>query len=113
MKNTIIGLAALVIGGTMLSMPVNNTALAQSHEPTPPQTVCGDREDVVRQLEEKYGEARNGIGLQPGRGVIEVYSSTETGSWTIIITNTQGISCLLAAGEAWMIEYPEPISDPL
>lgn len=104
MKKDIIGLAALVIGGTMLSMLITSAASAQA--------VCGKREDIVKQLEEKYGETRNGMGVQQGRGVVEVYSSAETGSWTILVTNARGMSCLMAAGEAWENEDPKPVGDP-
>lgn len=65
------------------------------------QMVCGERKAIVAQLERKYGETRRSIGLQQGRGVVEVYASDKTGSWTILVTNTEGKSCLMAAGEAF------------
>ena len=65
------------------------------------QAVCGKRADIVKQLMKKYGETRRSVGLQQGRGVVEVYASAETGSWTILITNARGLSCLMAAGEAF------------
>jgi hypothetical protein len=68
------------------------------------QAVCGKRDDIVAQLERKYGETRRSVGVQQGRGVVEVYASSVTGSWTILITNPRGMSCLMAAGEAFEIE---------
>ena len=65
------------------------------------QIVCGERKAIVAQLEQKYGETRRSIGLQGGRGVVEVYASDKTGSWTILLTDTAGRSCLLAAGDAF------------
>lgn len=65
------------------------------------QTVCGARAEIVARLEATYGETRRSIGLQQGRGVVEVYASEKTGSWTILVTNTRGRSCLIAAGEAF------------
>ena len=65
------------------------------------QTVCGKRDDIIKQLKAKYGETRRSLGVQQGRGVVEVYASTETGSWTILVTDPRGMSCLMAAGEAF------------
>ena len=65
------------------------------------QTVCGAREQIVSELEGTYGETRRSIGLQQGHGIVEVYASAETGSWTILVTNTRGRSCLIASGEAF------------
>ncbi len=65
------------------------------------QAVCGKRTDIVKQLEKKYGETRMSVGVQQGRGVVEVYASEATGSWTILVTNPRGMTCLMAAGEAF------------
>jgi hypothetical protein len=65
------------------------------------QMVCGKRDAIVAQLESKYGETRRSVGLQQGRAVVEVYASDKTGSWTIVVTDTEGKSCLMAAGDAF------------
>lgn len=65
------------------------------------QMVCGERDAIVAQLERKYGETRRSVGLQQGRAVVEVYASEKTGSWTILVTDTAGKSCLMAAGDAF------------
>ena len=33
--------------------------------------------------------------------MVEVYASSETGTWTIVVSNTAGLSCVVAAGEAF------------
>ena len=76
------------------------------------QMVCGKRADIVRQLGEKYGETRRSMGLADGRGVVELYASEETGSWTILITSPQGIACLMAAGQAFQIEPVKAAGNP-
>lgn len=82
--------------------------------PAHAQSVCGSRESIIRQLETKYGETRRSLGVQQGRGVLEVYASSETGTWTIIITNPRGISCLIAAGEAFETGFQQTREgDPL
>jgi hypothetical protein len=33
--------------------------------------------------------------------VVEVYASSETGSWTIVVTRPGGPTCLVAAGQSF------------
>ncbi|WP_435259992.1 hypothetical protein ACSBLW_09635 [Thioclava sp. FR2] len=37
--------------------------------------------------------------MAANHGVIEVFASVETGSWTITITMADGMTCLVASGE--------------
>lgn len=68
---------------------------------------CGDRTSIISKLSEKYGETPQSIGLGQNNGVVEVFASLETGTWTILMTLPDGRSCLIAAGEAF-----ETISTP-
>jgi hypothetical protein len=72
---------------------------------------CAEREQVVQKLEEKFGETLRSIGLHQNDGVVEVYSSEATGTWTILMTRPDGMSCLLAAGELWE-QDAKPIDKP-
>ena len=71
---------------------------ARAQEPTGPP--CGDRTSVVRNLHRGFGEFLVGYGLSNVGTVFEVYAS-RTGTWTIIATSGNGVSCLVASGEAW------------
>ncbi len=75
--------------------------------------VCGKRSDMIRQLGEKYGETRRSFGLAGGSGVVELYASEETGSWTILLTNPQGTACMMAAGQAFQIEPVRAAGSPV
>ena len=48
------------------------------------------------------------MGLAGQSAVIELFVST-TGSWTLMATDTKGVACLIAAGEAWQDEPPASI----
>ena len=97
-------------------VPLGAMALAISLTAAPTsaqaQMVCGQRDDIVKQLQVKYGETRRSVGLQQGRGVVEIYASEKTGSWTILVTDPRGMSCLMAAGEAFEIEQVAEIETP-
>jgi len=62
---------------------------------------CADRALVIQRLQERYGESRQSIGLGQNNAVVETFASTETGTWTIIVTLPSGMSCLVASGESW------------
>lgn len=79
------------------------TACAPAHA----QNACGDRESVVDRLAEGYGETRRSIGLAPNNAVLEMFASLETGTWTIIVTQASGLTCVVATGQAYEEFDPE------
>jgi hypothetical protein len=62
---------------------------------------CGPRADVLAQLARQYDEVPKAVGLANGGNLVEVLASSDGATWTIILTSPKGISCLVAAGEAW------------
>lgn len=95
----------LPILALVLAMP----AFAQS---------CANREDVIAKLQDSYGEHLAFRGLQKSRGaqtILEVWVSTETGSFTVLQTRPDGISCIVSAGTHFFeAKAPEvPAGDPL
>lgn len=64
------------------------------------QTVCNERTKFVDQLAGKYSENTVALGLVNNGSVLEILASNK-GSWTILVTKPDGISCVVATGEAW------------
>jgi cation diffusion facilitator CzcD-associated flavoprotein CzcO len=62
---------------------------------------CAPREQVVDRLAEGYGETRQSVGLAANNAVLEVYASSETGTWTVTVTMPNGMTCLVASGQAY------------
>ncbi|MCP5074053.1 MAG: hypothetical protein GY947_12285 [Rhodobacteraceae bacterium] len=62
---------------------------------------CAQRTQVVERLHDRYGETRQSVGLAQNNGVVEVFASNESGTWTIVITLPNGMTCLVAAGSAF------------
>lgn len=65
------------------------------------QTLCGDHDKVTAHLEKKFNETRSGMGVVSNGGVLEVYHSEESGTWTVLMTMPGEPTCLIATGEAW------------
>ena len=72
------------------------------------QMMCGDRSKVADTLEQKYSETPVSIGLASNGSVIEVFAAP-SGTWTIIMTQPTGQSCLIGSGENW-VDVPKKIS---
>lgn len=87
-----IGLAALLCAGAAAYHPVPAAAQGQA---------CGPRDVVISRLAETYGETRHSIGLGSNNAVMELFASDETGTWTITVTSTNGVTCLVASGLAF------------
>ena len=62
---------------------------------------CKSRDKVLALLSETYSEAPVAIGVANNGGLVEVLSTDDDNTWSIIITSPQGMSCLVAAGEGW------------
>ena len=80
---------ALVTGFALVA----STAMAQ------PQ--CNERDNVLELLAKKYKETPIAAGVTNTGGLVEVLTDIKSGTWTIIVTTPQGMSCLVAAGEGW------------
>lgn len=64
------------------------------------QTVCGDRSKFVTKLKSAYDERPVSLGLASNGSMIEIFTS-ESGTFSIVITQPGGTSCLVAAGNSW------------
>lgn len=75
-------------------------AFLPSAAPASAQSQCGPRQELVKNLGERFKEAPIGRGItQPGQ-VLEIFAS-QSGTWTMVVTTPNGTSCLIAAGENW------------
>ncbi len=63
--------------------------------------LCLPREDAVAQLGARFDERVIGRGLAAsGEAMVELFVS-EAGSWTVVLTDTAGLSCVVASGDDW------------
>lgn len=82
--------------GLAIGMLLTTTSIANAQGQR-----CGPRTTVVEKLAQKYGETRQSMGLAANNAVVEVFASDETGTWTITVTGTNGLTCLVASGQAY------------
>lgn len=62
---------------------------------------CHDYQTIVETLDKRYGETPASLGLQTNGNMLQVFASSESGSWTILSVAPSGIGCIVAAGRHW------------
>ncbi|KPN62742.1 hypothetical protein SAMN04488527_12818 [Aliiroseovarius crassostreae] len=95
--------SALIFGAASLAPPIPAAHAMPS---------CAPRPDLVEKLSGQYREGLVGGGLQNHKELLEVWSSPETGSFTILVTHANGVSCIVAAGRNWHGGTPEKAKVP-
>jgi type IV secretory pathway TrbL component len=68
--------------------------------PTQAASMCGNRADFIKALNDKYQESGKAIGIAGQVNLVEVFAS-KSGTWTILFTTPQGKTCIIAAGSSW------------
>jgi len=72
-------------------------AAAASAAEVPP---CGQRAQLIQAMKQMFDERPKATGLISTNELFELFVSP-TGTWTVLVTNPHGISCIAAAGENW------------
>jgi hypothetical protein len=62
---------------------------------------CAPRPEFLKQLSKRFHEEPVALGLTNNGSVIEVLTSDDGSTWTMMISRPNGSSCLIAAGEGW------------
>ena len=66
----------------------------------------------MERLGSHYAEEAVGVGVTQQGALVEVLAS-DGGTWSIVISTPDGLSCLVAAGDGWRSIEPTGIEDPL
>lgn len=82
-----LGLAALMLTATPAVQPV--------------EMVCAEREALLSSLLKEYKEAPRELGLANNGSLVELLTTRDGKTWTMLMTRPDGTACVIAAGEAW------------
>ncbi len=81
-----------MIRAVILASVLASPALAQQ----PPQ--CGPRADMAAMLLVRYQETPIFLGVMGAQGVAESWVNPNSGSWTMTISGTDGVMCIVFSG---------------
>lgn len=97
-------LAFLVLG--VLAFVSAENANAQQRIPQALQ--CAAHDQMVKRLSAKFTEAPVSLGLAASGHVLQVFTTEDGDTWTIVATAPEGRSCIMAAGKYWQNIPLEP-----
>ena len=95
---TVFAALALVLGISIASPQ----ALAQDATPV----TQADRDQVVKLLNARYGEAPVARGLTETGWMMEVFATENGDTWTMVLTSPKGVSQVASSGVAWQDVRP-------
>jgi hypothetical protein len=75
--------------------------LPLSGTPAEAQQLCSERGKVIGQFSKVYKEAPVAGGLTRDGRLIEILSTGDGSTWTIVISEPGGETCVIMAGEGW------------
>ncbi|MBY3102041.1 hypothetical protein HFO68_23830 [Rhizobium laguerreae] len=91
-RSMIYGLMAVILPTLVIAHP--HSAASQMMRS------CAGRPEIVNFLDKNFAEKLTAVGLINQNAVLEVYAA-ESGTWTLIVTDVHGISCVLLSGDSW------------
>ena len=91
-RSMIYGLIAVILPTLVIAHP--HSAASQT------MLSCAGRSEVVNFLDKNFAEKLTAVGLVNENAVLEVYAA-ESGTWTLVVTDVHGTSCILLSGNSW------------
>lgn len=86
----------------MIKSVVAATLIAMATTAADAQTIpCGSHAQIAAFLKDKFQELQDAFGVVGDKAVLELYVSDGGATWTILLTDISGRSCILAAGDTW------------
>ncbi len=98
----------LIFAASALMALTVSAAHAQQRMPGG-QQICAPRAALVEKLKAEFNEEPQSVGVTHSGGLFEVLSS-ESGTWTVLATGPNGVSCLVLSGDGWMTKEREATS---
>jgi len=69
--------------------------------------ICNPRAELVEHLKEKYDEQPAAFGLNNDGRLLELFATPDRKTWTLLITDESGISCVVTSGKNWQKTSPK------
>lgn len=74
---------------------------------------CAPRDRIIERLADKYSETQRSIGIINSTTAIEVWVAPDGLTFTVLTTDSNGISCLITAGSNWQTKPAPPKGEGL
>ena len=64
---------------------------------------CGPTADALAALKKQYNEVPVGVGLSSDGTLLQLLTSKDGATWTVLMSSPNGVSCMVDDGENWQI----------
>ena len=98
----------IIVAAALLAVAM---LVAGEARPAHAQTSWVQRTRLLERLAEAYADHPAALGLAANGNLIEVLTTRDGASWTILITRPDGVSCVVEFGEHWQTRPQETIED--
>ncbi len=68
--------------------------------------LCDDHASLVAMLDGQYGESPVAMGLTGGSYIMETFVNPEARTWTVVLTQPNGMACAIMSGENFEKQAP-------
>ena len=84
------------------------TRSARAAEPRPKCSgTVAPRSQIVNVLSQRFAEVPAALGLAHDGSLVEVFTSPDSSTWTMVLTRPNGMSRIMVEGQAWIDVQPE------
>lgn len=90
---------------TILSMIAASTLFIASPANAQEAPPCAPRAGIMEKLEVEFNEKLEAIGVTYPGSLVEILTSKD-GTWTMLLTNGNGLSCIVMTGDGWLSVPP-------
>lgn len=100
---TLLGLALMAAVGPAFAGPdgADDRAARPGNDTGHTMARCMPFQEMSDQLKDVFGEQPTAMGLsEEGRRVYQIFVS-EAGTWTLVVTYTNGSTCIASSGSGW------------
>ncbi|MHA1566580.1 MAG: hypothetical protein ACTSX7_14810 [Alphaproteobacteria bacterium] len=67
---------------------------------------CAIHDDIVKLLGSRYAETPSAMGLSTSGAMVEIFSTKDGSTWTILATQANGTTCIVTSGQRWVPVIP-------
>lgn len=68
--------------------------------------LCGSHSELAVDLKQRFDEAPTAMGMSGSAYVMEMFVNQESGTWSFVLTTTDGESCIFASGTNYEAQEP-------
>jgi hypothetical protein len=82
-------------------------SVTMGSQPAWAQSTAAPRSQIVNVLNQRYAEMPAALGLAHDGSLVEIFTSSDGSTWTMVLTQPNGMSRIMAEGKAWIDVEPE------